>query len=116
MRISRSEYGNPGRVIDLAGPSGNGMNIIATAVSFERQLERAGIEGYDSSALSARMFNQSYDENVALLEERFGDYVTIVDVADDGPVLGDFDYEDEEDEDDAEWDEYWAELDAERDD
>lgn len=107
MRISRSEYGAPERVIDLNGPAGNGLNIIATAVSFERQLQDYGVPGYDADTLREIMYQSTWEENVNLLEERFGDYITIIDVDEPEEMT--------EEEIDAEWDEYWMELDNERD-
>jgi hypothetical protein len=66
---SEREYG--GLEIDLTGPNGNAMCLMAYAKQLAKQL------GKDANAIIERMMSGDYENLIAVFEEEFGDMVTL---------------------------------------
>ena len=59
-------------VIDLTGPQGNAFALMGVAARYARQL------GKDGNEIIARMKSGDYENLVAVFDEEFGDYVTLL--------------------------------------
>ena len=59
------------RVIDLTGPDGNAMNLIATARRWAREL------GKDGSAITKEMTSGDYDNLIAVFDREFGSFCVL---------------------------------------
>lgn len=94
-----SQYG---LCIDLSGPEGNAFCLLGYAKQYAKQ-----IPGKDGDAIMADMMAGDYNHLIDVFETEFGGAIKLVNK----PGEPDDDYEDYED-DDAEWDAYWAECDA----
>ena len=58
-------------VIDLTGPQGNAVYLLAQAVSYARQL------GLDSNEIINEMKSSDYENLVKVFDRYFGDYVIL---------------------------------------
>lgn len=59
-------------VIDLTGPQGNAFALMGAASRYAKQL------GKDSADILARMKSGDYENLVAVFEDEFGEFVTLL--------------------------------------
>lgn len=68
---SRDEMVKRGIEIDLNGPQGNAYYLMGTAKDLARQM------GKDGEAIVKRMMSGDYENLLSVIEEEFGDVITL---------------------------------------
>jgi hypothetical protein len=74
---------NKERSIDCHGPEGNAFAIMGNAKMWCRQLSQVDPVKYNWKLIEAKMTSGDYTNLVRVLEEYFGDYVTIYNAPED---------------------------------